>query len=167
MMNQSIQKPVREGGIELTPERLREAQKNVLTEYNLKNIVYFCIAEAVQPNFKSLGYPPWQSAKGEDLMDFYGKVLAIYKMKMSTNRNGIRASEKREALEEMIKALYKEGNQDICTWINHSEKLDFFRSGRTKDLSPKDTNACDRPPGHFEVCKVALYAMFLILFIRA
>ena len=142
VQSERILSAVKKGQIELGPERLREFQKSVLTEYNLKNILYFCIAEAVQPNFKSLGYPPWQVSKGEDLTDFYAKILAIYKMKTSTNRNGIRASEKREALEEMIKTLYKDGNHEIVTWINNSEKLDFFRSGHTKDLALKEIDKC-------------------------
>jgi len=142
VQNERILAAVKNGEMNANGERLSYCRKNLLTEYRLKNIIYFCVAECIQPNFKSLDYPPWQDAMGEDLTDFYAKVLAIYKMKVSTNRHGIRATEKREALEDMLKTLYGQGRRDICSWINKSEKLDFFRSGNTKDLPIEDIETC-------------------------
>ena len=124
--------------IDLSDEELVMCRREILTEYNLKNIVYFAVADAIQPNLKSLGYPPWQANKGEDLIDFYRKVLAIYKMKVNTTRNGIRATEKREALEAMIRTLYQNGRRDICKFVEQSERLDFFRAGYEKDLAIAD-----------------------------
>ena len=77
---------------------------------------------------------------GEDLTDFYAKELAINKMKVSTDRH--RALEKREALEDMLKTLYSQRRRDICAWIKKSEKLDFFRSGKTNGMPLEDIETC-------------------------
>jgi len=154
------------GEISVEPERLQYLRDNTLTEYRLKNIIYFCVAEAIQPNFRSLEYPLWEDSRGEDLIDYYGKILAIYKMKNSTNRDGIRATEKRVALEDMLKTLYRDGRKDICTWINQSERLDYFRSGHLRDLPLSEIEKClqtaeirrtqeienERAPNRFSFC---------------
>ena len=138
------------GEYEIPANKKPHIEKVVLTEYNLKNIVYFAIAQAITPNFKSLNYPGWQQTKGEGLMEFFEKILGIYKMKVNTNRNGIRATEKREALEAMIRTLYQNGNREICRFIELSEKLDFFRAGYENDIPMKEIGK------HLHVAEVRL-----------